>query len=403
MSNNLGYWNPQFYANEALAILQKRLGMLSTVYMGYDAERRSFGKGDTINIRRPSNFVVNDAPSAVQDLKPESLQMTLDKWREVKFALTDKDLAFTTEKMISDHIAPAAIALADDIDQKLIALWDSIPHAVGDSSTTAYTNQTSGTTDFRPSSLTRARKKLFNLKAPIADQANMYAMLGGDTEEALLNNSIFGIANGAGTDAVELQRSGFIARKYGFKLFANQNLIASQPAVGSNTNALVFNGAAAAGATTISVDGLSAATATVSKGTIFSVAHAAPIGTREYVVTATATGVGSAIASLSIYPPLAAAAADNDVTVTVQTNTSAAANIVGAYHRDAFAIAMAPLSEIGNQLGAKMFAVQDPITGAALRARLYYVGGSSQVEVALDVLYGVKIINPEFATKILVV
>jgi hypothetical protein len=122
MANTLGVYNPIFYAQEALVQLEKALGMASRVYMGYDTERRAYGLGETINIRRPATFTVGDAPATAQDVTTETVSMTLDKWREVKFKLTDKELAFTGERIINDHIRPAAYALADDIDQKLIDL-----------------------------------------------------------------------------------------------------------------------------------------------------------------------------------------------------------------------------------------------------------------------------------------
>ncbi len=89
MPNVLGYYDPAFYANEALIFLKKGLGFASTVHMGFDDERRAFGRGDVINIRRPSTFTAAAAPSTAADAATESVQISLDQWYEVKFKLTD--------------------------------------------------------------------------------------------------------------------------------------------------------------------------------------------------------------------------------------------------------------------------------------------------------------------------
>ena len=55
------------------------------------------------------------------------MSITLDTWKEVKFGLTDKELTFTKEKIITDHITPAAYALADAIDLSLVGLYARFP------------------------------------------------------------------------------------------------------------------------------------------------------------------------------------------------------------------------------------------------------------------------------------
>jgi hypothetical protein len=55
---------------------------------------------------------------------------------------------------------------------------------------------------------------------------------------------------------------------------------------------------------------------------------------------------------------------------------------------------------MGAQLGAQIETVTDPQTGLSIRSRLYYEGNSSAVHVALDVLFGVKVLNPNMAVKL---
>jgi hypothetical protein len=69
-----------------------------------------------------------------------------------------------------------------------------------------------------------------------------------------------------------------------------------------------------------------------------------------------------------------------------------------AFHRNFAALAMAPLTTIGREIGgARIETVIDEDTGLALRSRMYYVGDSSRVYVALDVLYGLDVLDPNLA------
>ncbi|OPZ31640.1 MAG: P22 coat protein - gene protein 5 [Synergistetes bacterium ADurb.BinA166] len=70
-----------------------------------------------------------------------------------------------------------------------------------------------------------------------------------------------------------------------------------------------------------------------------------------------------------------------------------------AFHRHAFALAMAPLSDMGGRLGAQIATVADPVTNLSIRSRLWYEGDTSTVKVALDALWGVQVLNPNLAVR----
>lgn len=385
MANALGYYNPVFYAQEALIQLEKALGMAGRVFRGIDPERRAFGRGETINIRRPGVFTPQDAPSTAQDLDPGSVQVTLAYWREVKFKLTDKELTFTGERIIDEHIRPAAVALADDIDQKLAALYYKIPWTVG-------LNATPGSV---VSDITTPRRTLFDNAVPLGDESNMHYMVNGEMEANLLANAAFAQWQGAGPTGQQTQLRGSIGRRFGLNFFANQNVPIHTPNAAADATGAINNGAGVAkGATTIAVDGVTAS-ASFKKGDTFVIAG----NTQRYVITADTSADGTgAIASLPIYPALVQNYPDNAV-VTIDALSGTAYDVNLAFHRDSFILAMAPLSEMGRELGAKIATISDPITNLALRSRLYYVGNSSEVHVALDVLFGVEVLNANMAVR----
>lgn len=380
MPNVLGPYNPIFYAQEALIQLEKALGMAARVYRGYDAERSSFNRGDTISIKRPSTFSAQNAPSAAQDLDVGTVSITLDQWKEVKFALTDKELAYTGERIIQDHIRPAAYALADDIDIALAGQYKYIP----------WVYAAAGTTD--ATDITGPRKIMFDNRVPLND-GNAHLMVNGVTEAAFLNLPIFHQANttGQGGNEGSLLR-GTLGTRFGVEVFANQNVLSHTPGTLSDVTVLT-NGTFAKGATSINLDEVTL-TGSTAIGDSFSIAGQ----TQRYSITNVVAAAGNALTGVTFTPPLVAAVGDGTAVTVDQEATNVVQNL--AFHRNAFAIAMAPLPQIPSQLGAQVAVVSDPISGLSLRSRMFYDGDNSKVMVALDVLYGVKTLDPNLGVRL---
>lgn len=375
MTNNLNLYDPIFYSQNALIQLEKSLGMAGRIHRGYDKNPQQ--KGSTIQISRPGTFVAQDEPSTAQDLDPDNVSIQLSYWRGVKFALTDKELTYTTEQIIADHIRPAAVAIADDIDQKLALLVNDIPWFVDATATPV------------AGDIVNVNTQLFNQTVPMDDQM-LHLMIDGSTYGAFLKDSTFNQNQGAGEAGVQTQLRGSLGRKFGFEIFRNQN-VQSHTMGTASTTAVLTNGAFARGVQTINVDA-GALTGTVVPGDTFVIAG----NTQRYAVTNTVTAAANAMAGITFTPPLAADVADG---ASVTLNLDSHVMNVG-FHRNAFALAMAPLSEVGNGLGARMSTITDPITGLALRSRIWYEGGTSKVYVGLDALYGIKTLDPNLAARL---
>lgn len=380
MANTLGVYNPIMYAQEALIQLENAMGMARTVHRGFEEERRTYKRGETINIRRPSTFTAQNAPSSSQDVDTETVTITLNQWKEVKFELTDKELAFTTERIIQEHIRPAAVALADNVDAALAALYKGIPwyHTLG--STPAV------------SDITATRRILFDNKVPMT-AGDLFVMVNGKLESELLNLSAFTQHQGAGPIGVNSQITGFLGQRYGMGFYANQNVQAHTAGAIAGATAPKIDGggsAVAAGTSTITVDDTTL-TGTVAVGDILTISGL----TQKFVITAAATASGNAV-SCAISPALPSAVADNTAVTFVQQTTTGE-NL--AYHRNAFALVLAPLPTIGDGAGARIATVTDPITGLSIRSRIFYDGNNSKVYVALDILYGIKVLDPNLACR----
>lgn len=374
MAHTLGNYNETFFAQEALIQLEKVMGMAGRVYRGHSAD--SAARGDTIQIRRPASFTAADAPAAATDLATESVSITLNKWKEVKFALTDKDLSLTAPQIITDHIRPAAVALADQIDQDLASLYKDIPWVSAQTATPAL------------SDIGAIRKIMFDNRVPLNDGMLNY-MIDGATELAYLN-----ALSASGMQPAQQDKSlreGSMGRLFGYDTWANQNTPTHTSGVAADATGTV-DGINAVGATSLLFSGVTAGM-TWKAGDTFSLAG----DNQRYVATADGTDADGSAASVSFSPPLKQATTATQVITWTLNGSAKAQNL--AFHRNAFALATAPLSDLGNQLGAKIAVISDPITNISLRSRMYYVGASSRVEVALDVLYGFKTLDPNLAVR----
>jgi hypothetical protein len=373
MSNELSVYDPLFYSQEAIIQLHKNLGMAARVHRGYDKAPQQ--KGSTISISRPSTFTALAAPQSAQDINAGEVQIVLDQWYEVKFKLTDKELTYTTEKIITDHIVPASYAIADKIDQQITALYKDVPwYNVNGSPLVA-------------SDITESRRIMGVNLAPME---NRHLMLSPTQEAEALNLTAFSQWQGAGQAGAETQMRGTLGMKYGFETFMNQNVPTHTAGVSADaTGALTSAGTK--GDTTIALDSITTA-GTVKKGDTFVIAG----NSQRYAFTEDKTASAGAIASVGISPALVQ---DYD-NLSVVTITLVSGEQGLAFHRNAFALAMAPLSEAGNNVGARIATVTDPVSNLSLRSRIFYDGDTSSLYVSIDALWGVKTLDPNLACRL---
>lgn len=379
MGNILDIYDPLFYANEALIILAKTMGMAGRVHRGYDKNPQE--KGSIIKIRRPSTFTAQDAPSTAQDIVASSVQIALSNWKEVKFGLSDKEITLSKPEIITEHITPAAIALADNVDQALASLYNKVGYAFDCAGANMVLADVAG-----------GRKVMFNNKAPLFDAPRLNLMVDGTAEASLL--PIMAPNTMLGAQAADVLRNGSIGRVFGFDVFANQNTPShTSGAIADDVGTLT--GTPAIGSTSIAIAAVSIS-APIKKGDIFTIAG----DPQGYTVTADTTADGAgAVAALPISPALKVTGVNGAVvTFNRNNNTTKVQNLM--FHRNAFALASAPLTDMAKDLGARVATVTDPITGLALRSRVYYEGANSKVFVALDILYGFDILDSNLAVRL---
>lgn len=388
MANSLTAYQPTFYAQEALIHLEKALGMATRVHRGYDAERRSANLGQSITIRRPGSFSTQAGGSgATPDVQAESVTITLGNWREVKFAVTDKELAYGGERLVNEHIAPAAYALASYVDAQLTGLYKQVPWQVDCGATPTETD------------ILAARKILRNNAGALVDVGGVHFAIDPELEAAFLARDVFHSAAVAGPDSSAALLQGSLGTRFGVEHFVDQTLPvhSSGTVVSSGTDtAGSLAGDHAKGAAGISLQDLSG-TQTILAGESFVIAG----NTQRYAVTQDVTLTEGANAAVPITPALAQDY-ENGSVVTFENGAESGvhadkyhANLL--FHKNAFALAFAPLPELGDGAGANMSVITDPQTGLSIRSRLAYIDSSATVNVTLDVLFGVACLNPNLA------
>lgn len=377
MANTLGSYNPIFYAPEALIHLRNALGMAARVHRGYDDARRSFNRGSTVQIRKPATFTALPAPSTAQDLDTETVTITLNGWWEVKYELTDQELAWSDERIIEEHIQPAAYAIANKVDQDLAALYADIPWVYDYGTATDHTI------------ITGARSVAFNNGVPLSPPGRMHMMVDGTVEMGFLNSALFHASDTVGTSGpTPTLLNGTLGQRFGIEAFANQNTPSHTTGTGTaNDTAGALSADVAKGATSFPMNALGVGD--INKGDTFVIAGNSQryAVTSDVTIAANAATVTATPAAVQDYPSGA---------VVTFTDTGTGANAL-LFHRNAFALVFAPLPM--NLPGVEVFTASDPVTQLSIRARRWTDADNSKQVFALDALWGQSTLDPNLGVR----
>lgn len=362
---------PSIIANEALVVLENNMVLGSMVYKDYSKE---FVKvGDTITVRKPPTFVVNefDGSIVVQDAKETGVPVKMDKHLDLSFAITTADLNLNIKDFSQQFLVPAMQAFAQDIDSRIANMYVDIPYVTG----------TAGTTPSTVSAITGLRKIMNDNKVPFAGRS---LVMDTAADAKLLELDTFNRVDASGTSSA-LQEAQ-LGRKFGFDCYMDQNIKAHSNGNYTADPSITISAAVDEKATTC-VFAATTLTGTIKKGTVFSVAG----DDQTYVVTADVTA-SSNVAAITFYPAATTGWAASSA-VTIIANHSA--NL--AFHRNAFAMVSRQLDKpMGNQ-NASYLSYQ----GLGLRVVIDYDIQSKQDVCSIDMLCGFKTLMPELAVRLL--
>ena len=397
MSNTL--LTPSIIAKEALMQLTNNMVMGANVHRDY---KKEFVKvGDTVSIRKPVKFVASDGATRVnQDVTETSTSLTINKRKHVSWNFSSQDLTLKIEDYSERYITPAAIALANQIDQDLCALYVDCHNVVG----------TPGTTPATFAALASVAQRLDEGAVPrdarrmVLNPAAHWGLVGGDLK-GLFNENL----------VKDLVRKGYLGTVAQMDFLMDQNIQAhtcgTRTATGGTLSATATEASSA-----IAITG-AGASATVKKGDVFTVAGCYAVNPtsrqstgilKQFVVTADLTLNGSGAGTLAVAPAIYAAGGANDAYATVSAlpASGAAVVFVGAtggvypmnlgFHKNAFALVTCPL-QVPDGVA---FSSSETYEGVNIRVVKDYDITNDLEIIRLDILYGCRTIYPDLALRL---
>lgn len=212
-------------AKEALMILRKNAVMAGLVHRDYSKEYVA-GVGDTITIRKPATFTVKDFVEStgitVQDATEEKQTVKMDKFYDVSFAVTSKDLTMNISDFSAQLLVPAMMAFRDKIDAEIIKVAETATHTV-----------THAEGLIAPADVISARKLLNDGATPLSMRS---LVVGTQAEADLLSSELFVSADKVGD--TEGLKEASLGRKFGFDTYVDQNV--GKKSLAFHKNALAF-------------------------------------------------------------------------------------------------------------------------------------------------------------------
>jgi hypothetical protein len=401
-------------AREAVMILDNNCVMGNLVYRGYEEEFTNkvngYKVGDTISIRRPTDFTVRSGATASgQDVVEGKFAITVDTQEGVDFAFTSSDLTLKIGDLSERVIKPAMVQLANSIDRKLTGLYKDVYNWVG----------TPGQTvdSFKDFALAPAR--LDSLGVP---QDGRSAVLSTDDEWGMLGSQTALYMQGVAKDAY---REGMLGRIGGIDTYSSQNITTHVGGTRDNTTPVTKSAGTGALSTTyaaskdtgtmqLSTSGWDAS-ATIKKGDVFTIDTVYAVNPvtkatlpylQQFVVCAdvTADGTTSNETTITISPPIiatgafqtvsAAPVAGKTITVLGTASTGYPQNLV--FHKNAFSLVMVPMVKPPGAVDV----ARRSYKGYSVRVIPYYDGSNDVSNWRLDVLYGVKTVDRRLATRL---
>lgn len=389
---------PTIIAKEALMQLVNSLAMSRHVHTAYKNE---FVKvGQTITIRKPNKFRATKTQArSNSNISEPSTSITMSTQAHVSWAFSSVDLTTTIEDYSKRYIAPAASALANQVDSDLCALSDDVYNSVG----------TPGTTPATFKVLGDSQTILDNEAAP------------GDMRVGILNpNANWALADGlkgtfAGNVAKDIITRGYLGTIANLSLYMDQNVSRHLNGTFTTSATPLMNGSTSSGATQIVTNGWNASSSTVKVGDVFTIAGVYAVNPqsgastgelRKFVVTENATSSGGAM-TIKVSPTIVYGATNPYSTVDSLPLTTAALTFFGTeattypqnlvFHPNAFALVTVPIEMPANVWGARE---TDPEAGLSIRVVKQYDIDADEEIIRLDILYGTKTLYPELATRV---
>lgn len=370
------FLTPNIIAKEAMMQLRANTVMAGLVHRDYSKEFVA-GVGDTVTIRKPATFEAKEfnrnTGIEIQDATEGSDTIKLDKLLDVSFEVTAEQLTMDIASFSEQLLQPAMQSFAQKIDLYLLDLYKDVNAISG----------VAGTTPNSIAAITDARQVLNENKVPLT---NRRLVIDPSAENGFLQIPTFHEADKIGDSGTAL-REASLGRKFGFDIYTDQNV--RKHVVGSLAPAsgkIKVKVEAVAGTNSVTLTGTTL-TGNLMAGDILQV------GEKQYAVTENAE-VANGDITVKISPVLVSNIAANAEVAVTAAHT---ANL--AFHKNAFALVTRPIAlPKGIADGQKAIVNYD---GFGLRVIYDYNSQYKKDVISIDMLCGVKTLNPELACRLM--
>jgi hypothetical protein len=391
-------------AKESLRVLDNELVMAKLVHRAHESEfgdaMNGYESGDTISITRPTDFTVRDgAVSTNQDIVEGKVSLVVDKQKGIDFGFTSKQLTLDIKELSERVIKPAMVQLANQIDLDLMGLYKFVPNWVG----------TAGQVINSFADFAKGPERLDEYAVP---QDNRSAVLAPADHWGMLGNQTALYMQDVAKSAYRNRSLGMIG---GVDTYMAQNVpahltgadVSGTVGAAITTSTVTYASVKDAGMTQT----ITTSSVTLTAGDIITIADVSavnPVTKANLGFAKQFTVISYTTNSAVIYPAMIWTGPFQNVAVTAgvtdlngkaitavgDASTTYRQNMV--FHKNAFALAMVPMVK---PPGAVEVA-RESYKGTSVRLIPTYDGTNDKSNFRLDVLYGVKAIDPRLAVRL---
>jgi hypothetical protein len=381
---------------EAIRILHNKLAFVKKIDRSYDKEFARDGAkiGDSLRVRKPAQFTVRSGKAiSAQNYNEEYVTLTLDNQKGVDLSFDSKELTLSLDDFSKRVLAPQIKRLAAEIEKDVFSVINEAGNVITTSADPVWQDTL------------KVKQRLFQNTAPTDGELSFFV---NPAHQVSILNDTKGLFQSA--DQIKMQyENGILGRTGGFEWYES-NLI---PALsnGYATSATV-DGAVAEGATTISMAGVTSADV-INAGTVFTIADVYAINPEiktsrtdlfQFVALTSATADATGDIDITVAPVYGPTTAKQ--TVSALPSNGAAISFVGAddgvydqsvgFHKEAATVAFADLTmPRGTHKAAR-----ESYDGISMRYIEDYDISNDVFISRFDVLYGYKLLRPEFICKL---
>jgi hypothetical protein len=403
--------NASIIAKAAVGVLENELTMAGLVYRGYedefDKKINGYTVGDTITIRKPTDFTVrNTIVASPQDTTEGKLTLQINQVAGVDFKFTSQQLTLNIAQLTERVIQPAMVQIANAIDIAVMNLYTDIPQWVG----------TPGTNIQSFAGFAKGLQNLDQRSVPggnrsaILAPADYWAMAGSQTAlfSQQINNKSYregaiGMVGGADTYMSQNAPTFTTGPKGGTPVVNGAAQNTTYDTTGANTQSLITNGWTAAAAARVAV------------GDVFTIAGVFDVNPvtkvvlpilKQFVVApgSTLASDGSGNLTMTIAPQIissgafqnvSAAPANSAALTFVGTGSTAYSNAL-MFDKNAFALCMVPMVRPPGSVDCSRVSKN----GISIRVIPYYDGTNDVSNWRLDCIFGTKTIDRRLAVRV---